>query len=99
MGLTWVSHVYHLCITWVRFVTVEEAMGDDNPDIKLEMYRSCQEARHAGKCWYYMSVTWVVHGYHVAITWVSRVYHMAVTLLSHGYHQGQNFKKIQESPF
>ncbi len=32
-----------------RFVTVGEAIGDDDPDIKQEMYRSCQEARLAGK--------------------------------------------------
>ncbi|XP_072046849.1 alpha-catulin-like [Amphiura filiformis] len=32
-----------------RFVTVGEAIGDDDSDIKKEMYRSCQEARLAGK--------------------------------------------------
>ena len=32
-----------------RFVTVGEAIGDDDHDIKQEMYRCCQEARLAGK--------------------------------------------------
>ena len=35
-----------------RFVLVGETIADDNPDIKLDMYESCREARNAGKIWY-----------------------------------------------
>uniref|UniRef100_T1IXC7 Alpha-catulin n=1 Tax=Strigamia maritima TaxID=126957 RepID=T1IXC7_STRMM len=31
-----------------RFVTVGEAIADDNPEIKMEMYEACKEARAAG---------------------------------------------------
>lgn len=32
-----------------RFVTVGEAIADDNPEIKVDMYEACKEARAAGK--------------------------------------------------
>ena len=32
-----------------RFVLVGETIADDNPDIKLDMYDACREARNAGK--------------------------------------------------
>lgn len=32
-----------------RFVTVGEAIADDNHDIKQDMYDACKEARAAGK--------------------------------------------------
>ncbi|XP_043239796.1 alpha-catulin-like isoform X3 [Amphibalanus amphitrite] len=31
-----------------RFVTVGETIGDDNPEIKVDMYEACKEARAAG---------------------------------------------------
>ncbi|KAL0279422.1 UNVERIFIED_CONTAM: hypothetical protein PYX00_000987 [Menopon gallinae] len=31
-----------------RFVTVGETIGDDNPEIKLDMFEACKEAREAG---------------------------------------------------
>jgi hypothetical protein len=31
-----------------RFVLVGETIADDNPDIKLDMYEACREARNAG---------------------------------------------------
>ena len=34
-----------------RFVTVGETIGDDNPEIKVDMYEACKEARAAGE-WY-----------------------------------------------
>lgn len=32
-----------------RFVTVGEAIADDNPEIKVDMYEACKEARAAGE--------------------------------------------------
>ena len=32
-----------------RFVLVGETIADDNPEIKLDMYEACREARNAGK--------------------------------------------------
>ena len=32
-----------------RFVTVGETIADDNPEIKVDMYEACKEARAAGK--------------------------------------------------
>lgn len=31
-----------------RFVAVGEAIADDNPEIKVEMYDACKDARAAG---------------------------------------------------
>ena len=31
-----------------RFVTVGETIADDNPEIKVDMYEACKEARAAG---------------------------------------------------
>lgn len=31
-----------------RFVLVGETIADDNPEIKLDMYEACREARNAG---------------------------------------------------
>jgi len=31
-----------------RFVTVGETIADDNPDIRVDMYEACKEARAAG---------------------------------------------------
>lgn len=33
-----------------RFVAVADKIGDDNPDIKQDMYEACKEARTAGEC-------------------------------------------------
>lgn len=33
-----------------RFVCVGETIGDDNPEIRQDMYEACKEARTAGKC-------------------------------------------------
>lgn len=32
-----------------RFVAVADKIGDDNPDIKQDMYDACKEARAAGE--------------------------------------------------
>ena len=32
-----------------RFVAVADKIGDDNPDIKQDMYDACKEARTAGE--------------------------------------------------
>lgn len=32
-----------------RFVSVADKIGDDNPDIKQDMYEACKEARAAGE--------------------------------------------------
>lgn len=32
-----------------RFVAVADKIGDDNPDIKKDMYEACKEARTAGE--------------------------------------------------
>lgn len=38
-----------------RFVAVADKIGDDNPDIKQDMYDACKEARAAGKpYWFYI---------------------------------------------
>lgn len=34
-----------------RFAAVGEAMADDNPEIKVDMYDACRDARTAGEYW------------------------------------------------
>jgi hypothetical protein len=34
-----------------RFVLVGETIADDNPEIKLDLYEACREARSADKIW------------------------------------------------
>ena len=43
-----------------RFVAVGEAIADDNPEIKIEMYDACKDARAAGKLSF-------IHKWHLGI--------------------------------
>lgn len=36
-----------------RFVAVADKIGDDNPDIKQDMYDACKEARTAGEFYFW----------------------------------------------
>ena len=49
-----------------RFVTVGEAIADDNPEIKVDMYEACKEARAAGKG-LFLSSTFLIYFYFLII--------------------------------
>ena len=43
-----------------RFVTLGEALADDNVEIKVDMYEACRDARAAGKCTFFKTLQFIV---------------------------------------
>ena len=79
MGHVWVSHGYHMGITWASY----------------QYNRLCHMGTIGNITWamygYHMGITWVSHGHPISIIGMShgyhRKHHMGITWASYQYHR------------
>ena len=82
MGITWVSHGYHMLVVTVAS---EETILNwlDFHDMFSYVKLAVTLINYVPQVSDHMGITWLSHGYHMGITWISYGYHMVITWMSY----------------